>query len=216
MAFDEQGQADTVERKVEICERSYRLLTDEVGFPPEDIIFDPNIFAVATGIEEHNNYAVDFIEATRWIKRAARTRWSPAASATCRSRSAATTGARGHPLGVPVPRHPGRHGHGHRQRRPAGGLRRDPGRAARAVEDVVLNRRADATERLLEIAERYRTPAQGRQEARGGPRLARGELAGRRAPRARAGQGHRRLHRRGHRGGAAGSSSARSRSSRGR
>ncbi|HMY28179.1 MAG TPA: methionine synthase, partial [Agitococcus sp.] len=68
MAFDEQGQADTAARKREICERSYRVLVDEVGFPAEDIIFDPNIFAVATGIEEHNNYAVDFIEATGWIK----------------------------------------------------------------------------------------------------------------------------------------------------
>ncbi|MCS4509970.1 methionine synthase [Xylophilus ampelinus] len=68
MAFDEAGQADTFARKIEICERAYRVLVDEVGFPPEDIVFDPNIFAVATGIEEHNNYAVDFIEAVRWIK----------------------------------------------------------------------------------------------------------------------------------------------------
>ena len=68
MAFDEQGQADTAQRKVEICERAYRILTEGVGFPPEDVIFDPNIFAVATGIEEHDNYAVDFIEATRRIK----------------------------------------------------------------------------------------------------------------------------------------------------
>ena len=68
MAFDEKGQADTYQRKIEICERAYRMLTEVVGFPPEDIIFDPNIFAIATGIEEHNNYAVDFIEATRWIR----------------------------------------------------------------------------------------------------------------------------------------------------
>jgi 5-methyltetrahydrofolate--homocysteine methyltransferase len=68
MAFDEQGQADTFRRKTEICARAYRILTEEVGFAAEDIVFDPNIFAVATGIEEHNNYAVDFIEATRWIK----------------------------------------------------------------------------------------------------------------------------------------------------
>src|SRR3989344_2256454 len=68
MAFDEKGQADTFARKIEICERAYRFLVDEIGFPPEDIIFDPNILAVATGIEEHDNYAVDFIEATRWIK----------------------------------------------------------------------------------------------------------------------------------------------------
>ncbi|MGV3570490.1 MAG: vitamin B12 dependent-methionine synthase activation domain-containing protein, partial [Ramlibacter sp.] len=68
MAFDEKGQADTYERKIEICQRAYRILVDEVAFPAEDIIFDPNIFAIATGIEEHNNYAVDFINATRWIK----------------------------------------------------------------------------------------------------------------------------------------------------
>jgi 5-methyltetrahydrofolate--homocysteine methyltransferase len=68
MAFDEKGQADTYERKTEICERAYRILVDEVGFAAEDIIFDPNIFAIATGIEEHNNYAVDFIEAVKWIK----------------------------------------------------------------------------------------------------------------------------------------------------
>ncbi len=68
MAFDEQGQADTATRKIEICQRAYNILTREVGFPPEDIIFDPNIFAIATGIEEHNNYAADFIEAVRFIK----------------------------------------------------------------------------------------------------------------------------------------------------
>ena len=68
MAFDEKGQADTFERKKQICERAYRVLVDQVGFAPEDIIFDPNIFAIATGIEEHDNYAVDFINATRWIK----------------------------------------------------------------------------------------------------------------------------------------------------
>ena len=68
MAFDEKGQADTFERKTSICRRSYDLLVDQVGFPPEDIVFDPNVFAIATGIDEHNNYAVDFIEATRWIR----------------------------------------------------------------------------------------------------------------------------------------------------
>src|SRR6201989_3052980 len=68
MAFDETGQADNYQRRIEICKRSYDILVNEVGFPPEDIIFDPNILTVATGLEEHNNYAVDFIEATRWIK----------------------------------------------------------------------------------------------------------------------------------------------------
>ncbi|KRA97569.1 methionine synthase [Devosia sp. Root685] len=69
MAFDEQGQADTYKRKTEICARAYKILVDEMGFPPEDIIFDPNVFAVATGIEEHDNYGVDFIEATAWIRK---------------------------------------------------------------------------------------------------------------------------------------------------
>ncbi|WP_298258485.1 methionine synthase [Bradyrhizobium sp.] len=69
MAFDEKGQADTFARKTEICKRAYDILVDRVGFPPEDIIFDPNIFAIATGLEEHNNYGVDFIEATRWIRK---------------------------------------------------------------------------------------------------------------------------------------------------
>src|ERR1700760_964080 len=69
MAFDEKGQADTLQRKIEICARAYKILTEQVGFPAEDIIFDPNIFAIATGIEEHNNYGVDFIEATREIKK---------------------------------------------------------------------------------------------------------------------------------------------------
>ncbi|KAB2662265.1 MAG: methionine synthase [Verrucomicrobia bacterium] len=69
MAFDEQGQADSAKRKCEICARSYKILTEEIGFPPQDIIFDPNILTVATGMDEHNNYAVDFIEATRWIKK---------------------------------------------------------------------------------------------------------------------------------------------------
>ena len=68
MAFDEQGQADTRQRKVEICQRAYDILTQKVGFDPQDIIFDPNVFAIATGLEEHNNYGVDFIEATREIK----------------------------------------------------------------------------------------------------------------------------------------------------
>ncbi len=68
MAFDERGQADTLARKTEICTRAYRLLTEEAGFPPNDIIFDPNILTVATGLEEHNEYAIAFIEATRWIK----------------------------------------------------------------------------------------------------------------------------------------------------
>ncbi len=91
MAFDEQGQADNLQRRIEICGRAYRILTEQVGFPPEDIIFDPNILTVATGIEEHNNYGVDFIEAVRWIKGTCPTPWSPAACPTSPSPSAATT-----------------------------------------------------------------------------------------------------------------------------
>ena len=92
MAFDETGQADTYERKTEICARAYKLLTEKVGFPAEDIIFDPNIFAVATGIEEHANYAVDFIEATRWISQnLPHAHISGGVSQRVASRSAATT-----------------------------------------------------------------------------------------------------------------------------
>ena len=134
MAFDEQGQADTLERKVAICTRAYKLLTEKAGFPPEDIVFDPNIFAVATGIEEHNGYGVDFIEAARQI------RADPAARPHLGRRleprvlvPRQRAGARGDARGVPLPRHPGRHGHGHRQRRPARGLRRDRPGAARGL-----------------------------------------------------------------------------------
>ena len=133
MAFDEQGQADTEERKVAICARAYRILTEEVGFPPEDIIFDPNIFAVATGIEEHDGYGVAFIEATRRITRDAaalprlRRRLEPVLLV-----SRQRAGAGGDALRVPVPRHRGGDGHGHRQRRPARRLRRDRPGAARA------------------------------------------------------------------------------------
>ena len=119
MAFDEQGQAADLPRRVEICTRAYRILTEEVGFPAEDIIFDPNILTVGTGIEEHNNYAVDFIEATRWI------RAEPAGRARQRRRvehlvrlPRQQPGARGDARGIFVPRHPRRDEHGHRQRGP--------------------------------------------------------------------------------------------------
>ena len=123
MAFDEQGQADTIERKVSICKRAYDILVNKVGFPPQDIIFDPNIFAVATGIEEHNGYGVAFIEGARQIRAdlpvqpRLRRRVEPVV---CVPRQRA--GPRGDALGVPLSRHQGRHGHGHRQRRPDGGL----------------------------------------------------------------------------------------------
>ena len=158
MAFDEQGQADTFERKTEICERAYRLLVDAVGFPPEDIIFDPNIFAIATGIEEHNNYAVDFIEATRWIRANL-----PHAKVVGRRVQRVVQlprqrpGARGDPHGVPVPRDPGRHDDGHRQRRHDRRLRRDRARAARARRghraEPAAGRRPSGWYRFAEHAE---------------------------------------------------------------
>ena len=123
MAFDTDGQADTLERKVAICTRAYELLTKEAGFPPEDIIFDPNVFAVATGIEEHNGYGVAFIEATQADRR------NPAACAYFRRHLQSfllvpwqRARARGDARGVPLPCHPGRYGHGHRQCRPARGV----------------------------------------------------------------------------------------------
>ncbi|MFJ3046153.1 methionine synthase [Herbaspirillum chlorophenolicum] len=153
MAFDEVGQADTFARKTEICERAYRLLVDKVGFPPEDIIFDPNIFAVATGIEEHNNYAVDFIEATQWIHDnlpyAKISGGVSNVSFSFRGNDPAREAIHtvflyhaikaGMTMGIVN----------------AGmiGVYDDlPAELREAVEDVVLNRRPDATERMIEIA----------------------------------------------------------------
>jgi len=157
MAFDEQGQADTCARKVEICTRAYRILTEEVGFPPEDIIFDPNIFAIATGIEEHDNYAVDFIEATRIIKATlphchvsggvSNVSFSFRGNETVRQAIHAVflyhAIRAGMDMGIVN----------------AGALPIYDDLDAELrerVEDVVLNRRKDGTERLLEIAERYK------------------------------------------------------------
>jgi len=156
MAFDENGQADNLEKRVSICERAWKLLTREVGFPPEDIIFDPNIFAVATGIEEHNNYGMDFIEATRRIKQAC-----PGAlisggvsniSFSFRGQNRVREAIHsvflyhavhaGMDMGIVN----------------AGQLEVydeiDPG-LREAVEDVVLNRRADSTDRLLKLAQAF-------------------------------------------------------------
>lgn len=157
MAFDETGQADTYDRKVEICRRAYKILTEEVGFPPEDIIFDPNVFAVATGIEEHNNYGVDFIEATRTIRKemplvhisggVSNLSFSFRGNEPVREAMHAVflyhAIQAGMDMGIVN----------------AGQLaiyeNIDP-ELREACEDVVLNRRADSTERLLEIAERFR------------------------------------------------------------
>ncbi|MHB8455535.1 MAG: methionine synthase [Acidiferrobacterales bacterium] len=156
MAFDESGQADTRERKVQICTRSYRILTEKVGFPPQDIIFDPNIFAVATGIDEHNNYAVDFIEATREIRRTlpyvlvsggvSNVSFSFRGNNTVREaiHSVFLYHAIRAGLSMGIVN--------------AGQLavyEEIPKELLERVEDVILNRRADATERLLEIHSRY-------------------------------------------------------------
>jgi len=164
MAFDEEGQADTAERKFEICKRSYDLLVEKVGFPPEDIIFDPNIFAVATGIEEHNNYGRDFIEATARIRRElpgahvsgglSNLSFSFRGNNTVREAihsvflyhaikagmDMAIVNAGALPVYEDIPEE----------------LRE-------RAEDVVLNRREDATERLLEIAENFRGQAKAQE-----------------------------------------------------
>ena len=157
MAFDEQGQADTFERKIEICKRSYDILTQQIGFSASDIIFDPNIFAIATGIPEHDNYAVDFINATRWIKEnlpfAMVSGGVSNVSFSFRGnepvREAIHTVflyhaiAAGMDMGIVNAGQLGVYAD------------LDPELKER-VEDVVLNRRADATERLLEIAEQFK------------------------------------------------------------
>ncbi len=157
MAFDETGQADTQQRKMEICERAYNILTQQVNFPPEDIIFDPNIFAVATGIEEHNNYGVDFIEATGWIKKnlpyalisggVSNVSFSFRGNDKVREAIHAVflyhCIKNGMDMGIVN----------------AGQLAvyDDLAEELRErVEDVILNRRNDATERLLEIADKYK------------------------------------------------------------
>ncbi|MEW6741325.1 MAG: methionine synthase [Planctomycetota bacterium] len=154
MAFDESGQADTLERKVAICTRAYRILSNEVGFPPEDIIFDPNIFAVATGIEEHNRYAIDFIEATREIKRtlpyALVSGGVSNVSFSFRGNNAIREAIHsvflyhaieaGMDMGIVN----------------SGALavyEEIPPEIRGRIEDVILNRRPDATERLLEVAD---------------------------------------------------------------
>jgi 5-methyltetrahydrofolate--homocysteine methyltransferase len=154
MAFDEKGQADTFQRKTEICARAYRILVGEVGFPPEDIIFDPNIFAIATGIEEHDNYAVDFIEATRWIKA-----HLPGAKVSGGVSNVSFSFRGNDPVREAI--HTVFLYHAIRAGLDMGivnagmvGVYDDLEPTLRErVEDVVLNRRADAGERLVEIAE---------------------------------------------------------------
>ncbi|MBT8119993.1 MAG: methionine synthase [Gammaproteobacteria bacterium] len=156
MAFDEDGQADTYERKVEICSRSYRILTETVGFPPEDIIFDPNIFAVATGIEEHNNYAVDFIEATRTIKQSL-----PHAMVSGGVSNVSFSFRGNNPVREAI--HSVFLYHAIKAGMDMGIVNAGqlavyddlPEELRDAVEDVIQNKNAEATDRLLEIAPRY-------------------------------------------------------------
>ncbi|MGQ8366420.1 methionine synthase [Glaciecola sp. 1036] len=156
MAFDEKGQADTQARKFEICKRSYNILVNEIGFPPEDIIFDPNIFAVATGIEEHNNYAVDFIEATRLIRQNL-----PHCHVSGGLSNISFSFRGNNPVREAM--HSVFLYHAIRAGMDMGIVNAGqlevydeiPAELREAVEDVILNRRDDATDRLLEIAPNY-------------------------------------------------------------
>lgn len=162
MAFDEKGQADTYSRKIEVCERAYRILVDKVGFAPEDIIFDPNVLAVATGIEEHNNYAVDFIQATGWIRKnlpgahvsggVSNLSFSFRGNNYIREAMHAVflyhAIQKGMDMGIVNPA--------------TSVLYTDiPQDILERIEDVVLNRRPDAAERLIETAERLKQEKEG-------------------------------------------------------
>ncbi len=157
MAFDEQGQADSLERRKEICGRAYRILTEDVGFPPEDIIFDPNILTVATGIDEHNNYAVDFIEAARWIKENL-----PYACVSGGVSNISFSFRGNNPVREAM--HAAFLYHAVRAGLDMGIVNAGmlevyeeiPKDLLEHVEDVLLNRRPDATERLIAFAETYR------------------------------------------------------------
>ena len=166
MAFDEQGQADSLERRKEICQRAYDILTKEVGFPAEDIIFDPNIFAVATGIEEHAAYGTDFIEATRWIKQNL-----PGALVSGGVSNVSFSFRGNNPVREAI--HAVFLYHAINAGMDMGIVNAgalvvydqvDPELRER-IEDVVLNRRPDSTERLLEIADRFNTSGQQQEAA---------------------------------------------------
>jgi 5-methyltetrahydrofolate--homocysteine methyltransferase len=160
MAFDEQGQADTFQRKTEICARAYRILVEELGFPAEDIVFDPNIFAIATGIEEHDNYAVDFIEATRWIKQ-----HLPGAKVSGGVSNVSFSFRGNEPVREAIHTvflyHAIQAGMdmGIVNAGMVGVYDQLDAQLRERVEDVVLNRRPDATERLLAIADQVRGQA---------------------------------------------------------
>jgi len=157
MAFDEQGQADTAARKQEICERSYRLLVDKLDFPPQDIIFDPNIFAIATGIEEHNNYAVDFIQAAQWIRENL-----PHAGVSGGVSNVSFSFRGNEPVREAI--HSVFLYHAIKAGMNMGIVNASqlavyddlPAELKQKVEDVILNRSAEGTEALLDIAQKYR------------------------------------------------------------
>jgi 5-methyltetrahydrofolate--homocysteine methyltransferase len=166
MAFDEQGQADTLQRRTEVCSRAYRILTEDVGFDPEDVIFDPNVFAVATGIEEHATYGLDFIEATRWIKQNL-----PGAKVSGGISNVSFSFRGNNPVREAI--HAVFLFHAIRAGLDMGIVNAgalavydevDPDLRER-IEDVVLNRRPDATERLLEVAESYRDSGEAAAQA---------------------------------------------------
>ncbi|MDH5483629.1 MAG: methionine synthase [Gammaproteobacteria bacterium] len=165
MAFDETGQADTQARKIEICTRAYKILTEQVNFPPEDIIFDPNIFAVATGIDEHNNYGNDFIEATRVIKKTL-----PYAMVSGGVSNVSFSFRGNNPVREAI--HAVFLYHAIKAGMDMGIVNAGqlaiyddlPEELRNAVEDVVLNRRDDSTERLLDIAEKYKGDGSAKKE----------------------------------------------------
>ncbi len=165
MAFDETGQADTYARKTEICTRSYEILVNQCDFPPEDIVFDPNIFAVATGIEEHNNYAVDFINATRWIKQNL-----PHAKVSGGVSNVSFSFRGNDPVREAI--HTVFLYHAIQAGMDMGivnagqlGVYADLDADLRErVEDVILNRRDDSTDRLLEVADKFKTGAAKKEE----------------------------------------------------
>jgi 5-methyltetrahydrofolate--homocysteine methyltransferase len=162
MAFDEQGQADTYERRIHICERAYKILTEEIGFPPQDIIFDPNILTVATGMEEHNNYAVDYMKAAKWIKENL-----PLAKVSG-GLSNISFSFRGNDF-VREAMHSAFLFHAIKAGMDMGIVNagqlevyeKIPADLLERVEDVLLNRREDATERLIEFAEKVKQKDKG-------------------------------------------------------
>ena len=169
MAFDEDGQADSLERRTAVCERAYRILTEQVGFPPEDIIFDPNVFAIATGIEEHATYGRDFIEATRWIKQNL-----PGALVSGGISNVSFSFRGNNPVREAI--HAVFLFHAIEAGLDMGIVNAGAlvvydqvdAELRERIEDVVLNRRPDAAERLLEIAERFNVEGGGRRGGRGG------------------------------------------------